>query len=120
MIVGKNIRYENGFLPNGELMKSLEVSQDFPDEQYPSRGLFIKQAVDAVFNIGIDVEMISPRAYVIPHRFFPNYKFSKLPKKKFDKYWTHYPRYIYWIPKRYLYKFTGPSYSFFKNHLNYI
>lgn len=94
-------------------MKSLEISQDFPDEQYPSRGLFIKQAVDAVFNIGIDVEMISPRAYVIPNKFFPNYKFTKLPKKKFDQYWTHYPRYIYWIPKRYLYRFTGSSYSYF-------
>jgi len=94
-------------------MKSLEISQDFPDEQYPSRGLFIKQSVDAVFNAGIDVEMISPRAYVIPNKLFPNYKFSSLPKKIFNKYWTHYPRYIYWIPKRFLYRFTGPSYSYF-------
>ena len=94
-------------------MKSLEISQDFPDEQYPSRGLFIKQSVDSVFKAGIDIEMISPRAYVIPNKLFPNYKFSRLPKKIFDKYWIHYPRYIYWIPKRFLYRFTGPSYSYF-------
>lgn len=94
-------------------MKSLEVSQDFPDEQYPTRGLFIKQAVDSVFNIGVEIEMVSPRAYVLPIKFLPNYKFAFLPKKKFEKYWIHYPRYIYWVPKRYLYRFTGPSYSFF-------
>ena len=27
---------------------SLEVTQDFPDEFYPSRGMFVKQAIDAV------------------------------------------------------------------------
>jgi len=95
-------------------MRSLEVSQDFPDEFYPNRGMFVKQAMDAVHKAGVGIEVVSPRAYVLPIKGFPNYLFSKVPKVEKEKelgYPIHHPRYVYPAPKRFLYRFAGPNYS---------
>ena len=93
-------------------MRSLEVSQDFPDAFYPNRGIFVKQAIDAVYRAGVDVVVVSPRAKAIPIKGFPNYHFSKIPIIEERDYTIHHPRYIYPVPKRFLYRFAGPSYGF--------
>ena len=95
-------------------MRSLEVSQDFPDEFYPNRGMFVKQAMDAVHKAGVEIEVVSPRAHVLPIKGFPNYLFSKVPTMEKEKdlgYTIHHPRYLYPVPKRFLYRFAGPNYS---------
>lgn len=94
-------------------MRILEVCQDFPNKFYPYSGIFVKQAVDAIFKKGIEIEVVSPKAYVIPMKGFPFHEFSKLPKKEFKEYRIHYPRYIYPVPKRIIYSIAGSSYSFF-------
>lgn len=95
-------------------MRSLEVSQDFPDEFYPNRGMFVKQAMDAVHRAGVETEVVSPRAHVLPIKGFPNHLFSKIPTVEQDRdlgYTVHHPRYFYPVPKRFLYRFAGPNYS---------
>ncbi len=103
------------FMESSQDIFSLEVTQDFPDEYYPSRGMFVKQAIDAVAQQpDVTVEVVSPRAYVLPFRWFPHHNFSKLPRKKKGEHYTvHYPRYIYPMPKRFLYRFAAPSYGHF-------
>ena len=94
-------------------MRSLEVSQDFPDEFYPHRGIFIKQSVDSIHRAGVKVTMVSPRAFAIPIRGFPNHLFAKVPHYEVREYPIHHPRYLYPVPKRFMYRFAGPFYSFF-------
>jgi teichuronic acid biosynthesis glycosyltransferase TuaC len=95
-------------------MRSLEVSQDYPDEFYPNRGMFVKQAMDAVHRAGVEIEVVSPRAHVIPIKGFPNYLFSQVPLTETERelgYTIHHPRYFYPVPKRFLYRFAGPNYA---------
>jgi len=102
-------------------MRSLEVSQDFPDEFYPNRGMFVKQAIDALHEAGVEVAVVSPRARVVPIKGFPNHLFFKVPRVEREEqhgYTIHHPRYIYPVPKRFLYRFAGPSYG--RSAANYI
>jgi len=102
---------------NDQEIFSLEIAQDFPDEYYPSRGMFVKQAIDAIAQRpGVRVEVVSPRAFVLPFKWFPHHDFSRLPLKKREKLYTvHYPRYLYPAPKRFLYRLAGRSYGHFVN-----
>ena len=97
-------------------MRSLQVSQDFPDEFYPNRGMFVKQAIDAIHRGGVEVEVVSPRARVLPVRGFPNHLFARVPVRERESlrnlgYPIHHPRYIYPVPKRLFYRFAGPGYA---------
>ncbi len=97
-------------------IRTIQLSQDFPDNSYPYRGIFVKQAIDSMADSGVAVEMVSPRAYVLPFEWFPNHGFSKVPPREEEaegRYTIHHPRYIYPVPKRYLYRFAGPSYHHF-------
>lgn len=95
-------------------MRVIEVCQEFPNRYYPQLGTFIKQSIDSIADENINVTVISPKPFVLPFSAFPYHNFSKLPKiehtKKYD---LHYPRYIYAVPKKYFYPFTGISYSQF-------
>lgn len=97
-----------------KIMRVLEVCQEFPNRYYPQLGTFIKQSIDSIADQGVDVTVVSPKAYVLPFSKFPYHNFSKLPKVEHtEKYDLHYPRYIYAIPKKYFYPVTGISYSNF-------
>lgn len=93
---------------------TIQLSQDFPDSFYTYRGIFVKQAIDSISDAGVRVEMVSPRAYVLPFKWFPNHGFSQVPRKEQEsggRYTIHHPRYFYPVPKRFLYRFAGPSYG---------
>jgi len=45
-------------------MKALEVCQEFPNRYYPQLGTFIKQSIDSIADQGVDVTVISPKAFV--------------------------------------------------------
>lgn len=95
-------------------MRVLEVCQEFPNRYYPQLGTFIKQSIDSIADQGVSVTVISPKAFVLPFSAFPYHNFSKLPRTEHaEKYALHYPRYIYAIPKKYLYPVTGISYTHF-------
>ena len=95
-------------------MKVLEACQEFPNRYYPQLGTFIKQSIDSIANQGVDVTVISPKPFVLPFSGFPYHNFSKLPRiEQTEKYYLHYPRYIYAVPKKYFYPLTGISYSRF-------
>ncbi|HWR25746.1 MAG TPA: glycosyltransferase [Methanosarcina sp.] len=95
-------------------MKVLEVCQEFPNRYYPQLGTFIKQSIDSIVNENIDITVISPKPFVLPFSMFPYHNFSKLPQiEHTEKYDLHYPRYVYAVPKKYLYPLTGISYSHF-------
>ncbi len=97
-----------------KIMRVLEVCQEFPNRYYPQLGTFIKQSIDSIADQGVDVTVISPKAYVLPFTSFPYHNFSKLPGiEHTEKYDLHYPRYIYAIPKKYFYPISGISYAYF-------
>jgi len=97
-----------------KIMRVLQVCQEFPNRYYPELGTFIKQSIDSIANQGVDVTVISPKAYVLPFSSFPYHNFSKLPRVEHtEKYDLHYPRYIYAIPKKYFYPISGISYAHF-------
>jgi teichuronic acid biosynthesis glycosyltransferase TuaC len=100
---------------------TIQLSQDFPDNFYKYRGIFVKQAIDSIAAAGVNVEMVSPRAFVLPFNWFPNHGFSQVPRRAEEKegrYSIHHPRYLYPVPKRFLYRFAGSSYASFVG--NYI
>jgi len=93
---------------------TIQLSQDFPDSVYTYRGIFVKQAIDSISDASVRVEMVSPRAYVLPFTWFPNHGFSQIPRKEQEtngRYTIHHPRYLYPVPKRFLYRLAGPSYG---------
>ncbi|KKG84025.1 glycosyl transferase [Methanosarcina mazei] len=95
-------------------MRVLEVCQEFPNRYYPQLGTFIKQSIDSIANQGVELTVISPKAFVLPFSAFPYHNFSKLPGiEHTEKYDLHYPRYFYAVPKKYFYPLTGMSYSYF-------
>jgi glycosyltransferase involved in cell wall biosynthesis len=98
-------------------MNVLEVCQEFPNKFYPQLGTFVKQSVDAISNQGVSVTVVSPKPFTLPYDFFPYHNFYQLPAIAHEiKYDVHHPRYIYFIPKKYLYSFSGMSYSLFTTH----
>jgi len=95
-------------------MRTLHLSQDFPNKFHPYMGIFVKQLLDCISGSKIQVEVVSPKPYTIPLKIFPYWNFSFIPRRKdFGKYIVHCPRYIYPIPKKIFYPITSYSYTFF-------
>jgi hypothetical protein len=92
-------------------LRILMMSQNYPDEFY-TLGTFVRESVRAVARHA-KVTMVSPRAYTIPIRGFPFHHFSDVPWKERDSvrgFEVYHPRYVYPVPKRFFYRFTGESY----------
>jgi len=101
-------------------MKVLEVCQEYPNKYYPQFGTFIKQSIDSIVDENVDVTVVSPKPMTLPFPIFPYYNFYRLPTRECtSRYEIHYPRYLYCVPKKYLYQYTGRSYSHFVfNYVN--
>ena len=58
------------------------------------------------------MEVIAPRPYTVPHKLFPYHNFSKLPAITKRRYTIHYPKFLYLLPKSFLFGLTGDLYAY--------
>lgn len=92
-------------------MKILYFSQEMPCPGHETMGIFIQDSINAVAQKE-KVEVVSPKAKVLSHKWFPHHEFAALPKKEeTGKYTIHYPRYFYPVPKKLFYTLTPWFYS---------
>lgn len=91
--------------------KILLVSANYPDI-YNLWAPWNKYANIALSKIQeYHFEIVAPRPYMPPLKFFPYYKFRNIPiKYSGEEGLVHHPRFIYLLPKKYFYKFTGGFY----------
>jgi glycosyltransferase involved in cell wall biosynthesis len=92
-------------------MRVLMLSQAYPSPAYPALGVFIRSAAHAMA-AHAEVDVLSPRPYTLPLPFVPYGGLATLPMRTGDGACTvHRPRYVYPVPKRWLYPLAGPSYA---------
>lgn len=92
-------------------MRVLMLSQAYPSPAYPALGVFIRSAAQAMA-AHAEVDVLSPRPYTLPLPFVPYGGLATLPLRSDDGAVTiHRPRYVYPVPKRWLYPLAGPSYA---------
>ncbi len=93
------------------MQRSLEVSQFFPSEYYPSLGIMVKNFVDLASR-RISCDILSPKPFMPPIPGLPYWKMSLLPRtKQFPSYTVHMPRYLYPLPKRWFFHRTGDFFA---------
>jgi len=92
-------------------MRVLMLSQAYPSPPYPALGVFIRSAAHAMA-VHAEVDVLSPRPYTLPLPGVPYGELARLPMRQVDGPCTlHRPRYVYLVPKRFLYPLAGPSYA---------
>ncbi len=97
-------------------MKILVIASNFPNQFYPTIAPWSKLQVDSIKqNTKIDIEVLAPRPFVIPLKYFPFNEFSHLPDKEVSDtgYTIYHPYYPYLVPKKILFSLTGNTFSFF-------
>ncbi|MDG6219739.1 MAG: glycosyltransferase family 4 protein, partial [Candidatus Thermoplasmatota archaeon] len=97
-------------------MKVLTIATTYPDKFHPTIAPWSKKQVDSIkLYTNIEVEVIAPRPITLPFKFFPFYKFSKLPLKEISdlNFTIHHPRFPYLVPKMMFFNMTGDLFSFF-------
>ncbi len=95
-------------------MRVVTIASNFPDRYYPAITPWSKIQVDSVCQFTeCKIEVISPRPYTIPNKFFPFYHFAKLPQceRSTQGYLIHYPKYFYFLPKKIFFPLSGISFS---------
>ncbi|HEY2736386.1 MAG TPA: glycosyltransferase, partial [Polyangiales bacterium] len=92
-------------------MRALQISQQFPSERYPALGVMVSNAVRAIAECAsLEVEVVSPRPYTLPVPGFPYGDLARLPEcRREGAFVVHRPRYLYLVPKRWLYPVAGPA-----------
>lgn len=59
-------------------------------------------------------EIVAPRPYALPFRWFPQHELCRLPRKEIcDEGLVHYPRFPYLLPKKYMYSLSFDLYRHF-------
>jgi len=93
------------------MMKILSVSANYPDE-YHLWAPWNKRANLAISKLAnVEIEVVSPRPYSLPFKFFPYHNMCKIPlREKEEEGMVHYPRFFYLVPKRFFYGITGNFY----------
>ncbi|MEK6964461.1 MAG: glycosyltransferase [Nanoarchaeota archaeon] len=92
-------------------MKILYFSQELPCSGHETLGVFIQDSINAIAQKE-KVEVVSPKAKVLPYTWFPHHEFAQLPQKEeTGPYTSHYPRYFYPVPKKLFYFLTPRFYS---------
>lgn len=96
-----------------ENLNVLITATNFPDGFYPYLAPWSKLQADSLFSAGINIEVVVPRPYTIPLKYFPYNYFHKLPlNEKSDLgYNIYYPRFFYLVPKKMFFGVTGNIYS---------
>lgn len=92
------------------IMKEFTVymlASNHPDQINTYWGLFIKWSVESIQENGVNIKTFVPRPYSLPFS-----KFSRIPNEDLSgKYPIYYPRFLYLIPKKIFYGFSGESYK---------
>jgi len=96
------------------LIKVLLASANYPDK-YHLWGIWNKMANIAISRCkGIESEIVAPRPYVLPFKFFPYNEIYKIPiKEKSEEGLVHHPRFPYLLPKNIFYPLEGGLYEYF-------
>ena len=98
-------------------MNILFLSHLFPDNIYTSFGTFVHERTKYLSK-NCNINIVSPRPYVIPLKFLGEwYKYSLISKNidfKFTK--AYYPRYVT-FPRKFLFSLEGLSYYFFSRKI---
>src|ERR1700712_4878775 len=95
------------------MLRTLQVSQQFPSDAYPALGVMVQNAVRALAKLS-ELSVLAPRPYTLPVRGFPYGGLARLPMRQRDDagYEVHRPRYLYLVPKRMFYPQAGPAMAF--------
>lgn len=93
-------------------MKVLLVSANYPDK-YHIWGPWNKEANIALSKIEtLDTEVIAPRPYSLPFKWFPHNEMCSIPVIEKDIEGTiHHPRFFYPVPKKIFYPIIGDLYG---------
>lgn len=99
---------------NVKRMKVVLVSANYPDKYHlwapwnKSANLVISKLDD------VEIEVVAPRPFSIPLKYFPYKEISQLPiKEQAEEGVVHYPRFLYPLPKKFFYTITGDFYRYF-------
>jgi len=91
------------------MLRVLHVSQQFPCEAYPALGVMVQNSVRSLAP-HVEQSVLAPRPYTLPVPGFPYGGLALLPTRRVESgYWVHRPRYVYLVPKRWLYPQAGPA-----------
>ncbi|WP_336338318.1 glycosyltransferase family 4 protein [Haloarcula brevis] len=86
----------------------LGCATEHPSHVFPVRTPFNQRSFDALNRTGVDLDVVSPTPYAPPVGPFSEYR--RVPKtERWGSYEVHYPRFLYALPKRYLYHYSGRS-----------
>lgn len=90
----------------------LLVSANYPD-YYHMWAPWNKYANLAISQVkSLDAEIIAPRPYSLPFKFFPHSEMYKIPiKEQGEEGIIHHPRFLYLLPKKIFYGFIGDFYK---------
>lgn len=96
------------------MKKILAASINYPDA-FNLWGPWNKEANIAISKIeDITLEVLAPRPFTLPFRWFKYYYFSSIPLiEQGSEGKIHHPRFPYLLPKEIFYPLTGDFYSFF-------
>jgi glycosyltransferase involved in cell wall biosynthesis len=94
------------------MKKILLVSANYPD-YYHVWGPWNKCANIAISKVNnIETEIVAPRPYSLPFKFFPHSEMYNIPiKEQGEEGIIHHPRFLYLLPKKIFY---GPTGDFYK------
>ena len=95
------------------MMKVLFANTHYPD-RYNLWAPWNKLANLAIARTrAVEPEIVVPRPYSLPFRFFPQHDLCRLPiREESPEGLIHYPRFLYVIPKRYFY---GASFDLYRH-----
>jgi glycosyltransferase involved in cell wall biosynthesis len=88
----------------------LASAVNHPDQLHPHRGIFNERLLTALAGTHAELDVVSPRPFAPP--VGPYSEFRRLPTvEERSAYAVHHPRFLYAVPKRYLYHLSGDSYA---------
>ncbi|MDZ7745934.1 MAG: glycosyltransferase [Halobacteriales archaeon] len=86
----------------------LGCATEHPNHVFQGRTPFNHRSFDALNGTGVDLDVVSPTPFAPP--IGPYSEYRHVPKtEQWGSYRVHYPRFLYLLPKRYLYHVSGNS-----------
>lgn len=86
----------------------LGCATEHPNHVFPVRTPFNQRSFDALNATGVSLDVVSPTPFAPPVGPYSEYR--RVPRtERWGSYEVHYPRFLYALPKRYLYQVSGDS-----------